>query len=106
MLTHVSFKMLSRLQTLWQRAKTSEPCKISELPPDSHCAINMTLIYKITVVKMCVSLCEHYDVTFVENHAAAYTPCLWPHRKLILTVILLKVSQTNLKIMYILKIEK
>ena len=105
-MTRVCLKMFSGLQRLWQRAKTLEPCKISELPPDSHSAINMILMYKITEVKMCVSLREHHDVTFTENDAAAYTPCLWPHRKLILTAILLNVSQNNLKIMYIQKIEK
>ena len=51
--------------------KKSEPCKISELLPDSHCAINMLLIYKITEVKIFVSLHEHHDVTFAENEAAA-----------------------------------
>ena len=50
-----------------------EPCKISELPPDSHCAINMMLIYKITEVKIFVLLREHHDVTFAKNDAAAYT---------------------------------
>ena len=93
--------MLSGLQSLWWCAKQSEPCKISELPPDSHCAINMILIYKITEVKMFVSLREHHYVPFAENGAAAYTPCLLPHGKLILTAILLKLSQINLKIMYI-----
>ena len=53
-----------------------------------------------------MSVREHHDVTFAENDPAAYTPCLGPHRKLILTVILLKFSQTYLKIMYIHKIEK
>ena len=41
-------------------------------------------IYKITEVKICVSLREHHDVTFAENDAAAYTPCLRPNRKLTL----------------------
>ena len=49
---------------------------------------------------------EHPDVTFAENDAAVYTPCLGPHRKLILTAILVNFSQTNLKVMYIQKIEK
>ena len=59
--------------------RSSEPCKISELLPDSHCAINMMLIYmiyKTTEVKLFVSLCEHHDVLFAENDTAAYTPCL------------------------------
>ena len=63
-------------------------------------------IYKITEVKNCVSLREHPDVTFAENGSATYMPCLGPHRKLILTAILLKFSQNNLKIMFIQKIEK
>ena len=45
----------------------------------------MMLIYKITEVKIFVLLREHHDVTFAENDAAAYTPCLWQHRKLIMT---------------------
>ena len=56
----------------------------------------MMFIYKIMEVKICVLLCEHHDVTFAENDAAAYMQCLGPHRKLILTAILLKFSQTNL----------
>ena len=63
-------------------------------------------IYKITELKIWVSLREQHGVTFAKNEAAAYTPCLGPNRKLILTAILLKFSQTNLKIMYIHKIEK
>ena len=63
-------------------------------------------ICKITEVKICVSLRENLDVTFAENDAAAYTSCLGSHKKLILTVILLKFSQTTFKIMYIQKIEK
>ena len=70
-LTCVCFKMFSCLQRFWRNAKTSEPCKIPELPPDSHCAINMLLKYKITEVKICVSLCKHHDVTFAKNDAAA-----------------------------------
>ena len=53
-----------------------------------------------------MSLREHHDITFAESDAAAYMPCLEPHRKLILTAILLKFSQTSLKVMYIQKIEK
>ena len=55
---------------------------------------------------MCVSLREHHDVTFVEYDAATYTVCLGTHKKLILTAILIKFLQTNLKIIYIQKIEK
>ena len=49
---------------------------------------------------MCMLLLEHHNVTFSENDAAAYAPCLGPHRKLISTAFLLKFSQTesNLKI--------
>ena len=67
----------------------------------------MMFICNLTKVKICVALREHHDVTFAENDAAAYTPCLHvgPHRKLILTVILLKFSRTNIKIMYIQKIK-
>ena len=66
----------------------------------------MIFIYNITEVNICVSLREHHDVTFAENDAAAYTQCLGFHRKMILTAILLKFSQTNLKIMYIKKKRK
>ena len=66
----------------------------------------MKFIYKITEEKMSMSLREHHDVIFAEMDAAAYTPCLGLHRKLILTAILLKFSQTNLNIMYIQQIEK
>ena len=51
-------------------------------------------------------LCEYHAVTLVANDAAAYTPRLRSHRKLILTAILLKFSQINYKIMFIQKIEK
>ena len=34
-LTRVCLIMLSGLQSLWRRAKTSESCKFSELPPDT-----------------------------------------------------------------------
>ena len=43
-------------------------------------------------------------VTLAANDDAAYTPCLRPHRKLILSAILLKISQINLKIICIQKI--
>ena len=57
-------------------------------------------------VKIYVSLHKHQNVTFADNDDDAYTQCLGPHRKLILTAILLKFSQTNLKIMYIQQLEK
>ena len=53
-----------------------------------------------------MSLRKHHNVTFAENDPAAYTQCLGPHRKLIMTAIQLNFSQTNLKIMHIQKIEK
>ena len=64
----------------------------------------MMFIYKITELKNCVSLHEHLDVTFAENDAAVYTPCLGSHRKLILTAFILNFS--HLKIMHIQKIKK
>ena len=48
-------------------------------------------------------LCKYYDVTLAAKDAAAYTPCLRPHRKLMLTAILLIFSPINLKIMNIQK---
>ena len=66
----------------------------------------MILICKITEVKFCISLRKHVDVTLFANEASAYTQCLQPHRKLILTTMLLKFSQINLKMMAIQKIGK
>ena len=91
-MTRVCLKMFSALQSYLRHALTSEPRKISELPPYSHCSIKMMLSYKIMEVKLCMLLPEHHDVTFAENDAVAYTPCLGPHRKLILLAILVKVS--------------
>ena len=62
-------------------------------------------IYKITEVNFCMSLRKYNDATLVANELSAYTPCLRPKRRLILTGFLLKFSQINLKIMYIQKIE-
>ena len=53
-----------------------------------------------------MSLRKYHDMIIAANDAAVYTPCLWHHKKLILTGILLKISQINLKIIYIKKIEK
>ena len=47
-----------------------------------------------------------HDVTLAANAAVAYTQCSRPNRKLILTAILLKFSQINLKMIYIQKIGK
>ena len=66
----------------------------------------MICIYKITEVKFCISLRKYRDVTLAANEASAYTQCSQPHRKLILTDIVLKFSQINLKMMAIKKIGK
>ena len=42
----------------------------------------MLFIYKITAVKLCMSLRKDHEVTLAANDAAAYTPCLQTHRKL------------------------
>ena len=47
-----------------------------------------------------------HDVSVAANDDTAYTQILRPHRKLILTAILLKISQINLKMIRIQKIEK
>ena len=44
---------------------------------------------------------KYHDVTLAENDTAAYTTFIGSYRKRILTAILLKFSQTNLKILYI-----
>ena len=46
-----------------------------------------------------MSLRKCHEVTLAANGAAAHTPHLPPHKKLILTPILLKFSQICLKIM-------
>ena len=56
--------------------------------------------------KLCLALRKYHDVTLAENAAVAHSTCKRPHRKLIAIAILLKFSQTNLKIIYIQKIEK
>ena len=66
----------------------------------------MIFVYKITEVKFCISLRKYRDVTLAANESSAYTPCSRPHRKLILTVMLLKFSQINLRMMAIQKIGK
>ena len=57
-------------------------------------------------MKFCMLLRKYQDVILAKNDTAAYASCLWPYRKLILTTILLKFSQTNMKTMYIQKTEK
>ena len=66
----------------------------------------MIFIYKITEVQFCISLRKYRDVTLAANEASVYTQCSQPYRKLILTAILLKFSQINLKMMAIQKIGK
>ena len=66
----------------------------------------MIFIYKITEIKFCISLRRYRDVTLAANEASAYTQCSQPHRRLILTALLLKLSQINLKLMAIQKIVK
>ena len=66
----------------------------------------MIFIYKITEVKFCISLRKYRDVTLAANEASAYTPFSRPYKKLILTAILLKCSQINLKMMAIQNIGK
>ena len=63
--------MLSSLQSFWRNAKTLEQCKISELPPNIHCAINMMFIYKMKKVKIYMLLRVNHDVTFAGNDTAA-----------------------------------
>ena len=67
--------------------------------------ICIMFLYKTSEVNICVLLREHPNVRFAENDAGAYTPCLGPHRKLILTAVLPKFSQSSVKIMYIPKID-
>ena len=62
-------------------------------------------INKIIEIKICVLLREHHDVIYAENDAAAHTPYLGLHRKLILTAILRTFSRTYLNVMYIQKIK-
>ena len=61
----------------------------------------MMFIYKIAEVQFCRTLLKYPGVTLAANNAAAYIQCLRPLRKLILTVILLKISQIkSLNIMH------
>ena len=66
----------------------------------------MIFIYNITEVKFYISLRKYRDVTTAANEASAYTQCSQPHRKLILTAMLLKFSQINLIMIAIQKIGK
>ena len=66
----------------------------------------MIFIYKITEVKIDILLRIYRDVTLAANETSAFTPCSRPHRKLILTAMLLQFSQINLKMMAIQKIGK
>ena len=53
-----------------------------------------------------MSLRKYLDVSVAANDATAYTQCLRPHKKLILTAIVLKISQINLKMIRIQTTEK
>ena len=53
----------------------------------------MVFIFKI---KVCISLRKYRNVTLAANEASAYQLCSQPHRKLILTAMLLKFSQIDL----------
>ena len=53
-----------------------------------------------------MSLRKYHNVILAANEAVVYTIFLRLHRKFILTAILLKFLQINIKIMYIKKIEK
>ena len=66
----------------------------------------MSHTYAAHIEKYCMLLPKYHDATLAANDTAAYTPFLQANRKLILTVILLKISQIILKIMLIQKIEK
>ena len=44
-----------------------------------------------------MSLCKYQDMIITASDTAAYTQYLGPHRMLILTAFLLKISQINLK---------
>ena len=66
----------------------------------------MMFIYKITEVNFLMSFRNYHDLTIAINDSAPYTPCLESHKNLIATAIPLKISQINLKIMHIQKIEK
>ena len=66
----------------------------------------MIFIYKMTEVKFYMSLPKYRDTIISANEASAYTQCSQPNKKLILTAMLLKFSQINLKMMAIQKIGK
>ena len=66
----------------------------------------MKFLNQITAVRFCMSFRKYREVTISVNYAAVYTLYLRLHKKLILTAILLIISQIYLKIMFIQKIEK
>ena len=66
----------------------------------------MMFKYKISEVNFLMSLHKYHDVAIALNDAAPYTPCWESYKNFISTAIPLKISQINLKIMYILEIEK
>ena len=104
--TRVCLKLLSCLKRFSRRVKSAEQSKISKLAPNSHCVLQMMFIYKITKVKFCITLRTYHDVKTAANDTTAYTQCLRHHKKLILTAILLKLSQINIKVICIQNIQK
>ena len=69
------FSEFACLKSFWLCVKSAEQCKMSKLSPNSHCALHMTFIYKITEVKFCITLRKYHDVTIATNDTAAYTQC-------------------------------
>ena len=86
------WKKFSGLKRFKRRANTLEQCKKYKLAVNSHYVIDMIFIYKITKVNCGMLLHKNLNVTLAKNDAAVYTPCLGPHKKLILTAIVLKFS--------------
>ena len=72
----------SGLQCVWRRANTPEQCKISKLASNSHLAVHVILIFKITDVNFPMFMRKYHDVTIAINYAAPYIPCLAFHKTL------------------------
>ena len=66
----------------------------------------MIFKYKITEVKIFISVRKYRDMTLAENEVSDIYTYSRPHRKFILTAMLLKFLQINLKMMAIQKIVK
>ena len=73
--TRVCMKEHSGLQCLWRNANAPEQCKNSKLTSNTHWAIPMMFIYKITEVHFVMSMRKYHDVTIAINDAAPYIPC-------------------------------